>query len=263
MLDPADPQLVVDSRTLHFSWLPADPDAVAALVPPGLRPRPDRQVFMNQQVVEDAAQTSGFGAYTLTYLGVALAGVDAPDGVTPGGWWTHYVTCSPRVRDYAAARGAPAVLGRTTLRVRGDVLVADTEIGGAPLIRTRARVGQTGHEIRAGHHRYFTLRDGDLVSGVYPYVSEPVSPFEIESVEFFDPVHPSYALRPENPLLIVGGCYAPRTSFAYPGGLTRYSPPPPATSATAPARPASSGPTASEAHQVPLRRACSGLPSGS
>ncbi|MFY1627761.1 hypothetical protein ACN268_31895 [Micromonospora sp. WMMD735] len=226
MLDPADPQLVVDSRTLHFSWLPADPDAVVALVPPGLCPRPDRQVFMNQYVVDDAGQTSGLGAYSLTYVGVALAGVDAPDGATPGGWWTHYVTSSPRVRDYAAARGAPAVLGHTTLRVRGDVLVAETEVGGVPLIRTRARIGHTGHLLRTGHHRYFTRRDGELFSGVYPYVCEPVSPFEIESVEFLDPRHPSYALRPENPLLIASGCYAPRTSFAHPGGLTRHPTPP-------------------------------------
>ena len=263
MLDPADPQLVVDSRTLHFSWLPADPDAVAALVPPGLRPRPDRQVFMNQHVVEDAAQTSGFGAYTLTYLGVALAGVDAPDGKTPGGWWTHYVTSSPRVRDYAAARGAPAVLGRTTLRLRGDLLVADTEVGGLPLIRTRARVGQTGHEVRAGHHRYFTIRDGELVSGIYPYVSEPVSPFEIESVEFFDPAHPSYALRPENPLLIVEGFFAPRTSFAYPGGLTRVPRRPRRRQPPHPPGPRPAGRPRRRLTRCPARRSRSGRPSGS
>ncbi|MFJ6197746.1 hypothetical protein [Micromonospora sp. NPDC092111] len=222
MLDPAEPQLVVDSRTLHFSWLPADPDAVAALVPAGLRPRSDRQVFMNQYVVEDDAQTSGFGAYSLTYVGVTLSGADAPDGVTPGGWWTHYVTSSHRVRDYAVARGAPAVLGRTTIAIRGDSLVAETEADGVALIRARARVGHTGHAVRTGHNRYFTLRDGKLLSAVYPFVAEPVTPFEIESVEFLDPTHPIYALRPENPLLIGWGFYAPRTSFAYPGGLTPY-----------------------------------------
>ncbi|WP_243706395.1 MULTISPECIES: hypothetical protein [unclassified Micromonospora] len=222
MLDPADPQLVVDSRTLHVSWLPADPDGVAALVPPGLRPRADRQVFMNQYVVDDAAQTSGFGAYSLTYLGVALVGVDAPGGTSPGGWWTHYVTSSPRQRDYAAARGAPAVLGRTTIDLRGDLLVAETVADGVSVIRTRARVGHTGHEVRSGHHRYFTIHGGELLSGVYPFISEPVTPFEIESVEFLDPSHPAYALRPENPLLIPWAFYAPRTSFAYPGGLSRY-----------------------------------------
>ena len=38
---------------------------------------------MNQYVVDDETQTSGFGAYSMTYLGVALAGVDAPAGAAP------------------------------------------------------------------------------------------------------------------------------------------------------------------------------------
>ncbi|WP_199562403.1 hypothetical protein [Micromonospora deserti] len=222
MLDPAAPQLVVDSRTLYFSWLPADPNAVAALVPAGLRPRDDRQVFMNQYVVDDESQTSGLGAYSLTYLGVSLTGVDAPGGASPGGWWTHYIASSERVRDYGAARGAPAVPGRTTIEVRRGSLVAETTIGGTPLIRARCRVGDTGHVISSGHHRYFTTRDGHLFSSVYPYVAEPVAPFEIESVEFLDPRHPLYALRPQNPLTIGCGFYSPRASFAYPGGLTAH-----------------------------------------
>ncbi|MEV6810943.1 hypothetical protein [Micromonospora sp. NPDC051296] len=220
MLDPAVPQLVVNCRTLYFSWLPADPDAVAALVPAGLRPHPDRQVFMNQYVVDDESQTSGFGSYSLTYLGVTLAGMDAPDGVTPGGWWTHYVTSSDRVRNYALARGAPTLAGHTTITAHGDTLVTGTGIDGAPMIRARVRVGETGHAMRNGHHRYLTALHGQLVSSIYPVVTEPVSSFEIESVEFLDPDHPIYALRPENPLTIAWGYYSPRSSFAYPGGLT-------------------------------------------
>ncbi|GIJ77623.1 hypothetical protein SAMN05443287_101715 [Micromonospora phaseoli] len=220
MLDPAVPQLVVNSRTLYFSWLPADPDAVAALVPAGLRPHPDRQVFMNQYVVEDDSQTSGFGAYSLTYLGVTLAGVDAPDGVTPGGWWTHYVASSSRVRDYALARGAPALAGQTTITAQDDAVVAETDIGGMPMIRARVRAGDTGHATHNGHHRYLTALHGQLVSSVYAVIAEPVTSFEIESVEFLDPDHPIYVLRPQNPLTIAWGYYSPRSSFAYPGGLT-------------------------------------------
>ena len=43
-------------------------------------------MFINQYVVDDAAQTSsagdheGFGAYSLTYLGVELADLDTEDG---------------------------------------------------------------------------------------------------------------------------------------------------------------------------------------
>ncbi|MEU5944906.1 hypothetical protein ABZ793_05015 [Micromonospora sp. NPDC047465] len=224
MLDPVAPQLVVNSRTLFFSWLPADPQAVAALVPPGLTPCPDRQVFINQYVVDDESQTSGFGAHSLTYLGVCLAGVDAPGGASLGGWWTHYVTSSERVRDYATARGAPAVVGRTSIARRGEHLVAETAIAGTPLIRARCQVGETGQTISSGHHRYFTARDGELLSAVYPFVAEPVDPFVIDSVEFLDPGHPLYALRPENPLTIGFGFYSPRASFAYPGGLTVYTP---------------------------------------
>ncbi|MFI6266429.1 hypothetical protein [Micromonospora sp. NPDC051006] len=220
MLDPAAPQLVVNSRTLYFSWLPADPGAVAALVPAGLRPRPDRQVFLNQYVVDDESQTSGFGAYSLTYLGVSLSGVDAPGGISPGGWWTNYVASSPQVLDYAQARGAPALLGGTVIDVHDGTLVAETDLDGVPVIRARCRVGDTGHVISSGHHRYFTRRNGRLVSSVYPYLAEPVTPFEIESVEFLEPEHPVYALRPANPLVISWGFYSPRASFAYPGGLT-------------------------------------------
>jgi hypothetical protein len=224
VLDPAAPQLVVNSRTLFFSWLPADPDAVAALVPRGLIPCADRQVFMNQYVVDDASQTSGFGAYSLTYLGVSLTGVDAPGGGSPGGWWTHYVTSSERIRDYAVARGAPAVIGRTSIGHRDGNLVAATEIGGVPLIRAHCQVGEAGQTISSGHRRYFTARDGQLLSAVYPFVAEPVDPFVVESLEFLDPGHPLYALRPENPLTIGAGFYSPRASFAYPGGLTVHTP---------------------------------------
>lgn len=211
------PQLVVNSRMIYFGWLPADPDAVTALVPKGLKPAANRQVFMNQYVVDDAGQTSGFGAYSLTYLGPDLAGLDAPDGVTPGRWWTHYLNSSPVVREYAAQRGAPASVGSTTIEVKGRRLVATTEADGVPVIRTTARVGRTGDAINRGQLRYITDVDGQRLSGIYPFVAEPVDPFEIETLEFLEPEHSTYALRPANPLEITWGFYAPRSSFAYPG----------------------------------------------
>jgi hypothetical protein len=214
------PQLVVNSRMIYFGWLPADPDAVAALVPEGLKPMANRQVFMNQYVVDDAGQTSGFGDYSLTYLGPDLAGVDAPDGVTPGRWWTHYFNSSPVMREYAAARGVPVSVGTTTIEVRGHKLVATTEADGVAVIRTTARVGRTGDTVNRGQLRYLTELDGERLSGNYPFVAEPVDPFEIESLEFLAPEHSVYALRPANPLDIVWGYYSPRSSFAYPGGET-------------------------------------------
>ncbi|WP_229398094.1 hypothetical protein [Micromonospora okii] len=244
MLDPADPHLVVHSRMVFLSWLPADPDAVAALLPAALRAAEDRRVFMNQYVVDDGTQTSGLGAYSLTYLGVGLAGVDEP-----GGWWTHYLCSSARVRGYAAVRGAPVAAGHTWLEQRGGTLVAQTEVDGVPLIRTRSLVGDTGHVVRSGHHRYLTARGGELLHGVHPYLVEPVAPFEVESVDFLDPHHPVHPLRPANPLDITEGFYSPRASFAYPGGWGALAHGPPAGDPSG--------------HQVPANRARSGRPSGS
>ncbi|WP_431936798.1 hypothetical protein [Micromonospora sp. RP3T] len=244
MLDPAAPQLVINARTLLFSWLPADPGAAEALVPTGLRPHPQRQVFLNQYVVDDDTQTSGFGAYSLTYLGVSLADMEPPDRETPGGWWTHYLASSDRVRQYAAGRGAPVADGTTRLDLRGGWLTAETWVDDRPLIRVTARVGHTGTDARSGHHRYLTRHHGELIVTDYPYVAEPVSPFEVESVEFLAPDHPVHALRPANPLDVCWGFYSPRVSFAYP------------------ARPGPPGEPAAR-HQVPERRARSGLPSGS
>ena len=93
------PQLIVGARMLYLVWLPADPEAAAALVPDELQAAQGAPVFMNQYVVDDGAQTSNvasetrFGAYSLTYLGVDLAGLDTEDG-TPGRWWTHYFDSS-------------------------------------------------------------------------------------------------------------------------------------------------------------------------
>ncbi|GLW07967.1 hypothetical protein Misp01_30970 [Microtetraspora sp. NBRC 13810] len=212
------PQLVVNSRMIYFGWIPADPEAVAGLVPGGLTPMANRQVFLNQYVVDRPEQTSGFGAYSLTYIGPDLEDAYAPDGATPGRCWTHYFNSSEVVREYAAARGVPATEGRTTIEITDGVLVATTESGGVPVIRTTARAGETGTAANRGQLHYITEVGGRMISGFYPFVAEPVDPFEVVSVEFLEPEHPVYALRPAEPLQIMWGFYSPRSSFAYPGG---------------------------------------------
>src|SRR5437667_6891393 len=125
---------------LYLVWLPADPGTAAALVPEELTPAEGSPVFMNQYVVDDASQTSnagsdeGFGAYSLTYLGVDLAGLDTEDG-TPGRWWTHYFDSSPNMIRYAAEHGVPAGAGRTVLELDGGRLVATTFVHAAPPVR--------------------------------------------------------------------------------------------------------------------------------
>ncbi|WP_257463274.1 hypothetical protein [Archangium lipolyticum] len=222
----AAPQLVINSRMLYSSWIPADPKAAAALLPPGLRPADNHALYMNQYVVDSEAQTSSFGAYSLTYMGLDLAGRKAPDGVTPARFFTHYFNSSEVVRSYVRERGVPASPGTTTLELNNGELVATTRVDGVPIIRTVARVGSTISSVARGHLTYVTRVHGRFVAGNYPYVGELASPFELVSLEFLAKDHPTYALRPASPLQRVEGwCwYAPRDSFVYPGGEYDWKP---------------------------------------
>jgi hypothetical protein len=216
----AAPQMVSNSRMIYTSWIPADPQAAARLLPPALKPASNGAIYMNQYVVDSAEQTTGFGAYSLTYLGLDVDGHSAPDGVTPGRFFTHYFNSSEIVREYASERGVPASPGRTTLQVENGVVTATTYVDERPVIRTTATVGDQADIVLAGHLRYITQVKDRLVSGNYPYIGELVSQFTVQSIEFLDPTHPVYALRPATPLQIVAGSsfYAPRDSFVYPGG---------------------------------------------
>nr|MDT0656609.1 hypothetical protein [Micromonospora sp. DSM 115978] len=217
MSAPTAAHLVVNSRMLHFCWLPADAEAVAAMLPDGLKPAPDRQVSMNQYVVDDPIQTSGAGAYSVTYFGVELDDSPRGGGTGPVRWWRHYLTSSPEIRSYARARGVPARPGVTRIDVDGGRLAAVTEVDGAPLVRTVARVGPSGERVWRGEVSYLSELGGEWIVGQYPYVMEPVTAFEVESVEFLRPDHPVWAYRPANPLDLIWGSYSPRSSFACPG----------------------------------------------
>jgi hypothetical protein len=208
---------------LYLVWLPADPEAAAALVPPDLEVADGAPVFMNQYVVDDARQTSsaaspsGFGAYSLTYLGVDLAGLDTEDG-TPARWWTHYLDSSPNMIEYAAEHGVPASAGRTTLELDDTALLATSFVDEAPIIRTQARV-EIGRPVHVtGQLRYVTRVAGQLVSGRYPFVADLAESLSVTAIEFFDREHSAWALRPAEPLNLTFGFYSPAISFCYPGG---------------------------------------------
>jgi hypothetical protein len=215
----AAPQLVIDSRMIYSSWIPADPKAAAALIPGVLKPAANQAIYMNQYVVDSAEQTSGFGAYSLTYLGLDLD-IKAPDGVTPARFFTHYFNSSELMRGYVAERGVPAAPGTTTVEVKGQKLVATTSVDGIEIIRTRAKVGKKIGVVARGHLTYVTRVDNKLMAGNYAYIGDLVDPFELQSVEFLAKDHPVYAIRPTNPLQVVAGSswFAPRDSFVYPGG---------------------------------------------
>ncbi len=211
-------QLVTNSRMLYFTWIPADRDAVARLVPESLAPIDNGQVFMNQYVVDSDDQTSGFAPYSLTYLGADLAGQDTPDGAVPGRWWTHYFNSNADMRTYASDRGVPASPGETVLEISDGVLTATTSADGVPIIRTTATVGDEIAVVGRGQLRYITNVNGTLTSGLYPFVAGLVQPWEVTSLEFLAPDHDVFALRPAEPLEVTWGFYSPNSSFCYPGG---------------------------------------------
>jgi hypothetical protein len=120
--------------------------------------------------------------------------------------------------DYAARRGVPAGEGSTTLELGGGKLVATTSAGGTPIIRSTASV-EVGTPIGAtGQLRYITKVGDELTSGRYPFVAKVAESFSVDSIEFLDPSHPVYALRPADPLEITFGFYSPAITFCYPGG---------------------------------------------
>ena len=210
------PQMVINSRMLYFGWIPENPYALRRLLPPGLRPIDNAQVFMNQSVVDSAEQTSGFGAYSLTYAGLDLDRT-APDGATPSRWWTHYFNSSPDMREYVMARGVPATAGKTTIELSGGIIVATTYSGDTPVIRSTATIG-TPAVTNSGQLSYVTGIGGRLVDGIYPWIATLVDPWEVTSLEFLDPDSSVYALRPRSPLEVTWGFYSPNASFCYPGG---------------------------------------------
>lgn len=216
----AAPQLVIDSRMVYSSWIPADPKAAAKLLPKGLSPAANQAIYMNQYVVDSEEQTSGFGAYSLTYLGLDLANVTAPDGVTPGRFFIHYFNSSAVMREYVLERGVPASPGETTLEVHGKNLEATTYVDGVPIIRTRAKVSKKIGVVARGHLTYVTKLGRKLIAGNYAYIGDLVDPYELLSVEFLAPDHPLWAIRPAQPFQpVTGSCwFAPRDSFVYPGG---------------------------------------------
>ena len=216
----AAPQLVINSRMIYSSWIPADPKAAAALLPKRLHPAANKAIYMNQYVVDSEEQTSGFGAYSLTYLGLDLADLTAPDGVTPGRFFTHYFNSSEVMREYVAERGVPASPGKTTVEVHGHDLEATTYVDGVAIIRTRAKIGDKIGVVARGHLTYVTKLGRKLLAGNYAYIGELVDPFELKSVEFLAKDHPVWAIRPAQPFQPVTGSswFAPRDSFVYPGG---------------------------------------------
>lgn len=221
----AAPQMVVNSRMLYTSWMPADPEAAAALIPAG-GPRPAGPVYMNQYVVDRDEQTSGFGAYSLTYLGLDIEGMMDPQGVLPARYMLFYFNSSEIMREYTVREyDLPAVPGSTSVEAGDGRVVATTSLEGTPIIRTEAAVGSDIAMVFTGQLTYVRQKAGRFMAGNFPFIADIADGLEVRSIDFLDPSHPVYALRPADPLQVVveGSFYSPDDSFVYPGGVSEVS----------------------------------------
>jgi len=222
------PQLVTNAEVLYCCFEAEDQEAVAALVPEGFEPANPGTVFLNQYWVPDEQQHSnaGFpnswGAYTLTYIGVELAGHDLYEGM-PCRWWTHYYNSSPNMLDYAAEHGIPAYPGgRTELDIGKGEVTATTYLDEKPAIRTKATFSQTQTPPAAGQLLYMTRKAGELELGRYPFVGSTYEDLDVKSIEFLDESASFYALRPKQPLNITFSVFFPALAFCYPGGQQKF-----------------------------------------
>ena len=158
--DLPGPQLVTDAW-MFIAAYKADPKELKKLLPPGLEPSPDGQVVINMYTVPDPAQTSGFGAYTLTYLTVELEGQDSyvmgSDITYPGRSFVYYFNSSPLMRDYTKKIGIPAQEGMTVTEVKDGKLTATLTVDGKPMIVSTADVGSELSPPGGGHLNYFGM----------------------------------------------------------------------------------------------------------
>jgi hypothetical protein len=80
-------------------------------------------------------------------------------------------------------------------------------------------VGSTYDRVISGQFRIIARVGRKFMSGRYPAVAQCADTATVLSVEFLDPRHPVYALRPKEPLEIEFCYYSPDITFAYPGGF--------------------------------------------
>jgi len=218
------PQLLTDSQQLIVCYEAEDKAALKSLVPDGFEALEPGYAFINQYWVPNADQLSnanhpqGWGAYSLTYLGMEIAGHDLYDG-TATRWWTHYYNSSPTMTQYAATRGIPTTAGgRTELEIGKTEIVATTYLDDKPIIRTQARYSDKVSPPISGQLQYLTRQDGEYEVGRYPFVGVAQEDFELVSLEFLDPTSSVYQLRPKQPFNVKTALFTPNLTVCYPGG---------------------------------------------
>lgn len=176
MMDLPGPQLVTGAW-MFIAAYKADPAVLKSMLPQGLEASPTGQVVINMYTVPTPEQTSGFGAYTLTYLTVELKDRDSyvmnSDITYPGRYFIHYHNSSPTMREFTKKIGIPAKDGMTTTVVENGKLTATLSIDGKPMIVSTADVGSELGGFGGGHLNYFGLikteKSGKKVNQVVKY----------------------------------------------------------------------------------------------
>ncbi len=219
------PQLVTDAWMLFIGY-EAAPEAIKAILPPGLEPNPSNMVVMNMYTVPDPSQTSGFGAYTLTYVTVE---VKDHDGYTmgqttgfPGRYFAFYFNSSELMREFTKKIGIPAQPGVTKQTVENGKLKSVLEVDGKPFIKATADVGEELQPAIGGHVNYFGLKktqiDGKEVMQIMKYpIPLVVRPVKTENVkvDFTNNIPKDHPLNRLKPRKIVWASYM-KGSFVYP-----------------------------------------------
>lgn len=230
---PPTPQLIKDARMIIIGYR-ADRDALRAVLPPGLSPHPNNLVQMNMYQVQ-ASQTSGFGAFSLTYLAVEIEDHDslAAEGTMalPGRFFAYYWNSSPRVIAYTReVAGIPALPGSRRSEIADGKLTSTLSIDGRDVITARASVGQSSLGTLGGHLNYYAHRQIPRPEGGAAAVSELLEfplPFvaslyeaTVDDIAFdFPEGHPATRLAPAAPLDIPSVLYGDVT-FTYSMGRT-------------------------------------------
>jgi acetoacetate decarboxylase len=193
----------------------ADIGAIEAVLPPGLEAHPDGLVQMNMYEVA-AEQTSGFGAFSLTYLTVEIANHDsyAAEGTLqiPGRYFAYYWNSSARVCAYVRESvGVRAMPGERRAESRDGKLQSILNVEGRDVISVTASTSETAGGTLGGHLHYYSHREFPKPEGGSPALSELLEfplPFiadlydaQIEDIAFdFPDGHPAACLAPITPL---------------------------------------------------------------
>ncbi|MBI2485822.1 MAG: acetoacetate decarboxylase family protein [Deltaproteobacteria bacterium] len=219
------PQLVTDAWMLIIGF-EADPEALKAILPPGLEPNPSNLVVMNMYTVPEASQTSGFGAYTLTYLTVQLKDQDSyimgSSTGEPGRYFAFYFNSSELMKDFTKKVGIPAEEGMTKQTKENGKLTSVLEVGGKPFIVATADVGDELQAPAGGHLNYFGLKKTEMNGKEMTQIMKYPIPFlvrtvktENATVDFTDNVPKDHPLNRIKPKKVAWASYM-KGSFVYP-----------------------------------------------